>query len=112
MPEADDELARLQQILQENSKLNFVQRILQPELYPHLDNGDGTVSTHLMADAEVEGTPIVFPTIIHDLRTDTLKRLSMDEALQHAIKTNQYIEFKTPEEANWFAQNFKKVWKA
>ena len=104
-----DELAKLQAILGKHSHMNFVQRILEPGKYPRIDNSDGSYSTHLMADAEYEGKPIVFPTIIQ-YPNGKLKSLELKQALHHAVNTGEYIQFDDPEEASWFSQNYKKVW--
>ena len=83
---------------------------MERDKYPVLDNGDGTHSTHLMADTEVDGKYISYPTIIHNQKNNTLQQLGMDQAIHHALNTGEYVEFKTPEEASWFSENYKKVW--
>jgi hypothetical protein len=104
------ELEKLNRVLKDNSHLNFVKRILTPDAYPRMEHGDGTYSTHLMANANVEDQEIVFPTIIHDPKTNKLKLLSVDDAISPAIRPNEFISFPTAKEADWFANNYKKVW--
>lgn len=89
-------------LLEANSNKNFVRRILTSGISPVLVNGDGTISTHSMASAEIDGKNIVFPTVIQ-APNGGLLRLSMDAALEHAIKSKEFIGFKTAEEANSFA---------
>jgi hypothetical protein len=95
------------QILSENSDKNFVQRILNPQEYPDIpdpDGGDGR-STHKMAYGEVDGKVIAFPTIFYDEKKESL--YVPKDPVAEALKTKNYIEFKTPQEADWFTQNYK-----
>ena len=47
------------------NSLNFVDRYLNPDQYPVIENADGTVSTHKMAaEADAAGNWYVFPTIV------------------------------------------------
>jgi hypothetical protein len=93
-----------------NDKLNFVDRYLHPSKYPVINNKDGSISTHRMADAEVDGKYIAYPTIILS-KNGELQQLEDDEALNYAIKNGEYIEFKTQKEASEYATNgYKKDW--
>lgn len=95
--------------LSQNQHLNFVQRVLEPDKYPRIDNPDGSYSTHLMSSAGVAGKEIAFPTIIQD-KNGKLQKLSMDEAIKHALNNKEYIEFSTQEEADAFASGeYKKA---
>ena len=109
MPKVSDRDS-IMQILQDNAHLNFVQRIISPDSYPVLNHGDGTHSTHLMADSEVDGKGIAYPTIIHNPETKKLRWLGPDAAYEHAMQTGEYIQFDKPEDAGWFAENYKKAW--
>jgi len=103
----------INQVLQDNSHLNFVQRILTPEKYPVMDRpdlGPGSYSTHLMSWSTAGDKNIVYPEIIQDPKTNKLKMLTPDEAVNHAIKTGEYLNFKTPKEADEFSKNYKQIW--
>jgi len=110
-PEPDQNWNRVNEILQKNKDKNFVQRILKPDVNPVLDEyaGPGTHGTHLMSWATVGDKHIVYPEIIQTPKGD-LKRLGRTEARVYAIKNKEYIEFDTPEEADWFGKNYKRVW--
>ncbi len=107
---ADRGLQRVQALLQEHSDKNFVQRILHPKNYPSIDLGEGYHGTHLMSWATVGDKAIVYPTIIQDPETGELKRLNQKEAMDTALRTKEFIKFNTPEEADWFSKNYKRVW--
>jgi len=99
----------LMQILQDNADRSFVKRILYRDKYPVLENPDGSVSTHSMSWGEVDGRYVAYPTVM--TTKDGLRRFGADEAWGHAMRSNNYIEFATPEEADWFSKNYKRVWK-
>ncbi|PNX47746.1 MAG: hypothetical protein BV459_03820 [Thermoplasmata archaeon M11B2D] len=113
MPETEKK--RVERILQENQKLNFVQRILNPHEYPdiYLPNSDRP-STHLMSWAETGSGKNkqywVYPTVIYDQQSGRLVPLSDDSAWHHAKLSGERIRFKTPEEADWFSKNYKMYW--
>jgi len=107
----DDELSEVMGILSTNKDKNFVRRILDRKKYPTIDNGDGTHSTHLMAYSEVEGKHLVYPTITYDTKSKSLRKLGDDEALDVALKKNDYISFDDEEKAAWFAGGaYKRPW--
>ena len=99
------------QILNQNADKNFVQRIMKPDTSPVLMNyaGPNTHGTHLMASGEHGGKGIAYPEIIQG-EDGNLKRLGRKEAADYAIKNKQYIEFPTPEQAESFGKNYKRVW--
>jgi hypothetical protein len=101
--------------LQQYNHLNFVQRLLNPYIFPVMEfpKGDpaGDFGTHLMSSGEMDGKGIVFPQIIQDPKTGKLERLGMRDAMNHAIKTREYLPFNTPEEADDFGTNYKKYLK-
>lgn len=105
---SDEELIK---ILARNQKLNFVSRALNPHIFPVLDNKDGTVSTHSMAwgEGEEPDQNYVYPTVVQ--KGDKLVRLKDKQAFQHAMDTGEYLQFKTPEQADWFSRNYKNIWK-
>jgi len=95
------------QILLMNKDKNFVKRILNFPIFPVLDNGDGSISTHSMAWGEADGKYFVYPTVVQG-GDGKLRRLSGRDAWDYAIKNNEYIQFDTKESADWFARNYKK----
>ncbi len=107
----DEEYQKVMDILNANKDKNFVKRILSPDKYPTIDNGDGTYSTHLMAWSDApDGKYRVYPTITYDTKSKSLTKLEGDAAYSKADSTGDYIEFETPEEADWFSRNYKKAW--
>ncbi len=110
MPGDDKErFSKVFQLLEANQNKDFVQRILDPENSPVIDNGDGSLSTHRMATAESDGVHYVYPTILRDDQGE-LQRLEGNEAFQAAIKKGEAIGFETAKEADWFERNWKVVW--
>lgn len=79
---------------------NFEKRLNQPE--KNIQNEDGTTSTHKMMSANVDGKEIALPTIVEI--DGKLKELSINEAIDHALRTGEYKEFKTQEEAQAYAE--------
>ncbi len=104
-----DEIEKLLNILAWNSDKNFVKRIMEPGKYGELANSDGSVSTHSMAWGETDGKYQVFPTVVQGEK-GALQRLEGKDAWDRAQETGGYIDFDTPEEAEWFSKNYKKVW--
>lgn len=88
----------VEQVLLANKHVPFVQRILDPKA-PFRKNPDGTVSTHLMADAEVDGRHIAYPT---------LRRIEgrwvEDPNPTSAMMAGDFIEFSTAAGASEFAR--------
>ena len=101
--------AQIQKILEKHKQLNFVQRVLKPEDWPDTDLGYGMRGTHLMSWGEQDGKYMVFPSLVYDDQTRSLKHLGV-QAMKHAIETGEFIEFKTAEEADKFSKLYKKVW--
>jgi hypothetical protein len=107
------ELAKMKQILEENKNKPFVDRILNRKYYPTLHLGDGKYATHKMAYMQTEdnsGNPIyrVFPTVLYN--GDKLKQHNPKEAFKLTSQTGDFIDFKTPEEADQFSKRYKAVW--
>jgi len=101
--------AWLLDILDRNKDKSFVKRIMTPDKYPSLNNPDGTTSSHLMSWASAGGKFAAFPTILYDGKG--LKKFDdWREAFGQAQQTGNYIEFDTPEEAEWFSKNYKRYW--
>jgi hypothetical protein len=92
------------------SKLNFEQRILKPNSYPSIDNGDGSISTHRMAWGGDEGNYMAFPTIVQG-KDGKLLEMDSQQAMEHAQKTGEYRKFDKPEDAASYAEGgYKKFW--
>ena len=104
----DQELAKISEILSKNLDKPMVKRIVDKDIYPVLENEDGTVSTHSMSWGDAEGKYYVYPTVVQ--KGDKLERLDSDKAFQRAIKDRDYIEFDSPDEADWFSKNYKRFW--
>lgn len=102
---------KVMKILSDNSQKQFVQRILTPDKYPRLDLGGGDYATHKMAWGSVgeKGAEryVVFPTVMYDGKG--LLDYG-DEAFRKAMESGEYIEFNSPEEADWFSQRYKAAW--
>lgn len=98
-------------VIDPKTNLNFEQRILQPEKYGSIDNGDGTVSTHRMAWGEADGKYVAFPTIVQDKKSGDLRELADDEAFKYAMENKEYRAFDKPEDAESYAEGgYKKFW--
>tara|TARA_R110000782_G_scaffold103381_4_gene190850 strand:+ start:90 stop:3440 length:3351 start_codon:yes stop_codon:yes gene_type:complete len=94
--------------LKQNSGMNFVQRAINPNIFPRINNADGSVSTHLMA-AEVDenGDWYAFPTIIQDGSGELIK-MSNPEAFDYAKRSGENIPFgKDGDGAIDFSINYK-----
>ena len=103
--------SKIQPVLDANKEKNFVQRIMNPEKYPTIDLGDGSVGTHLMSSAEFGNKNVVFPLIVQDPQTGQLTKFDdFRQAADYAKKTGEYIPFNTREEAEWFGKNYKDIW--
>lgn len=96
-------------ILEANKNKTFVQRILHKDKYPTLPNKDGSISTHSMAWSEVDGKYIVYPTVLYG-GGDKMRRFEDEEAVPLAMESGNYIEFDSPEQADWFSKEYKSYW--
>ena len=97
--------------LMDNSSKQFVQRIIHPDSFPRLDLGNGNYATHKMAWGEIGNGDnkqyVVFPTVVYDGK----KLVDLgDSAFSNAINSGEYISFDTPEKADNFSKQYKKVW--
>ena len=88
--------------LNANKNLNWVQRLYQKNTPTIFLPGESHPSTHYMENAD----NFVYPTIIQN-EDGKLEYLG-NKAYDYAMKTNTAIKFKTPEEAEYFAKNYKK----
>lgn len=101
---------RIWDIIQKNKKTPFVNRLINRQDYPVIGNPDGTYSTHRMSWGQVGNKYWVFPMIemVGDELVDL--RQSGIDPFEHARQNQNYIEFNTPEEADFFSKNYKKYW--
>lgn len=91
--------------MERNKDLNFVDRAMNPLLYPVIDRGNGYESTHIMTYSSVdddEGVKgYVYPEIIY--QDGKLNWLSKDDAADHAFDNKQYIETPTEKMAHYLS---------
>lgn len=101
-----DEYQKLMAILKTNASKTFVQRILRPNDFPTLPHANG-IATHRMAWGESDGKYVAFPTVLYDG-----KQLVDygDRAFPQAMQSGNFIEFDSPEEAEWFTTRYKEAW--
>ena len=102
------DIGEISQILEANKNKNFVDRILNRDKYPTLDLGEGQTASHLMSWGQIGDKYRVFPTVIYE--NNRLNRYSPDEAWSKASESSEFIDFSSPEEADWFSKNYKKYW--
>lgn len=107
MPIDKNEKQYIGWILTQNANKDFVQRIMKPQESPTLDLGEGNYATHKMAWEKHGNGWIAFPTVMREGRG--LKDYGKD-AMMKAINDGEYIQFKTPGEAEWFSKNYKRFW--
>lgn len=87
-----------------NQNLNWVQRGLNPDLSPKINNPDGSLSTHELAWGSGEnGSAFVYPTIIQG-NNGGLQRLSGEDAWNHAVENRTAIRFKSPKLAEFYSK--------
>lgn len=101
-----DKRAFVDSTLNANKNLDFVKRLLEVNTKSiptpsNIPGSKGNVSTHLMG---WNGKTKIAPHIVNV--NNKLKYLqSEDERDEYAEKTGEFIEFKNPEQAKWFAAN-------
>ena len=97
--------------IEKNKAVPFVDRIINKNKYPSLkDPKTGKDMTHMMSWGESGGKYYVFPTI----EMINGKLVDMTESgmnpFDYALKNKNYIEFDTPDAADYFSKNYKKYW--
>ncbi len=90
----DDELMR--QVLMRHRYLDFVRRILNPQMYP-------TVTSDPR-----RGRHIAYPNILFNRDTRSLQWLQPREALIEAVRRGEFIQFPTAERAAQFSEKYKR----
>lgn len=101
-----DEYERLMALFEQNKDKTFIQRILRPEAFPTLPHAGG-VATHRMAWGEADGRYFAYPTVLYNGQglVDYGKN-----AWDPVMKSGNYIEFRSTEEAEWFTTRYKEAW--
>jgi len=84
---------------------NFVNRYMNPSQYPSIDNGDGTVSTHRMAQMD----NVSFPTIVQREEDGELEELEVGDAYRLAMDTGGYEMHENEEKALEHSKNYKSL---
>lgn len=98
-----DKRAFVDSTLNANKNLDFVKRLY--------DQGKGSIqipgepgrSTHFMANDRNR----IYPTVVN--KDSRLQHLEGDAAWDYANDSKEYIDFKTPEQAAWFANSKDKT---
>lgn len=106
-PINENEYQHLMATLKRNSDKTFVQRILRPNDFPVLDDGNGGIATHRMAWGEADGKYVAFPTVLYDGKQLVDHGKS---AFDQVMKSGNYITFDSPHEAEWFSKRYKGAW--
>jgi hypothetical protein len=107
-PVSQGDYERILGVLRQNADKTFVKRILRPEAFPTLDLGNGSHATHRMAWTEAGGKYYVYPTVL--MTPDRKLQDYGDSAFDIVKRTGNFIEFNTPDEADWFSRNYKGAW--
>ena len=98
----EDRKAFVDSTLHANKNLDFVKRLYDTNPKSIQIPGEPGRSTHFMANDATR----VYPTVVN--KNNKLQYLGGghgDEAWDYADKTGEYINFKTPEQASWFANS-------
>ena len=118
MAEEEERFSKVFDLLQANSDKDFVKRILDAKNSPFIDNGPGNdPSTHKMAvevgealGEEAADKRYVFPTIQREQDGNLVDYKDWKAAWGPAKAKDDFMEFDTAEEADWFERNWKVVW--
>jgi hypothetical protein len=92
-------------LTQRNKHLNWVDRGLNPDKYPKIDNQDGTFSTHKLAYSTGDnGEAYVYPTIIQNDKGE-LEQLDDKAAWEYAKKTKTAMRIPNVKLAEYYSKN-------
>ena len=90
-----------------NDQPAFMDRVNNPDRYPVINNEDGSISTHMMANGSVDGKAVAYPTI-QMMPDGTLKQFQPREALDRALENKNVKWFDSDDEAlNWASKGYK-----
>lgn len=101
-------MEKMVEIFKANKDKNFIQRVINPYIFPTINNPDNTYSTHRMAWAEQDGYFYAYPTIQQD-SNGQLQQLSGEKAFNSALDSGEFIKFPSAKEAEWFTKNYKRM---
>ena len=96
---------RLLELLLKYRDKDFINRIVNVNDFPILENRDGTVSTHSMSYGEVDGKFYVFPKVVNE--GGKAMRLGPDTAWTRALTSGDFIEFDNEQDAADFSKEYK-----
>ena len=101
-----DKYIKVGNILYKNRNKPFVKRILMGDKQPVFGSDEqGRPMTHLMTSID----NFVLPTLQYDQKTKEwtdLRNSDLNQMVDESLRTNNFIEFQNPEEANWFGTNY------
>jgi|GEM_PF-6292905 len=101
----------IRNILRDNSQKTFVKRILNVDRYPIYKFNEHTHGTHFMSHTEVDGKWIVYPNLVLNKESFTLELHEGADSVRLALDTGNFISFHKEADAEFFAKNYKRVWK-
>jgi hypothetical protein len=96
---------KLLELLLKNKNKDFINRIINVNDFPVLENRDGTKSTHSMSLSEVDGKFFVYPSVVY--QDGKMQRLGPDTAFNRAISSGDMLEFDDLDEATGFSKDYK-----
>lgn len=96
---------KLLELLLEHRNKDFINRIINVNDFPTLENRDGTISTHSMAYGEADGKFYVYPTVVYE--DGKMQRLGPDTAWNRAVMSGDYLEFDNEQDAADFSKEYK-----
>jgi N12 class adenine-specific DNA methylase/predicted RNA methylase len=112
----DSQRTRINETIEKNKNVPFVERIINRQDYPSLDLGEGKHATHLMGYAEKDGKYYVYPNVQIDDERIQLKDYSEGggnwrKAFDRALQEGNVIPFENERDARIFSKNYKEFWK-
>ena len=96
---------RLLELLLKHRNKDFINRIINVNDFPVLENRDGSVSTHSMSYGESDGKYYVFPTVV--IEGGKAMRLGPDTAWVRAMTSGDFLEFDSEQDAADFSKEYK-----
>ncbi len=106
-PQTRSRTGSVQNVLKANASVPWVQRALNPEKYPMPQvSPEGEIMTHRMA-AEIgpDGKAYAFPTVV--LQGNRYVELPLDQAMNRALKTGDFIKTDNIEKAVEITKKYK-----
>ena len=96
---------KLLELLLKHKNKDFINRIINVNDFPVLENRDGTSSTHGMELSEVNGKFFVYPSVVY--QDGKMQRLGPDTAFNRAMNSGDLLEFDNMDEAMEFSKEYK-----